>query len=172
MVQRTGTEAAARIGLLMPLGGACSVVRFFCPIHAFFEEMGAYRHAAIVDVGAGQGHVTDALIAHGFDAIGIDVRTDGASPSVLTANALAFNYARGSVGLFCRPCHSSLFVEPAIDRMIACGVSAVVYVGKHRSVKVDVGRHRKKFRMRGVVGVERERFYVWNVDRTAKVKRF
>lgn len=160
MVQRT--SAAASIGLLLPLGGACSPVRFFCPLHAFFAAMHAYRHATIVDVGAGQGHVTDALLAHGFDAVGIDVRTDGASSSVRLVNALAFDYPAGSVGLFCRPCHSALFVEPVIDRMIARDVAAIVYVGKATSVKGDVGRHRKKFHMHGVVGVERERMYVFN----------
>jgi hypothetical protein len=164
MVQRARTGAAS-IGLLLPLGGACSPVRFFCPLHAFFAAMCAYRHATIVDVGAGQGHVTDALIAHGFDAVGIDVRTDGASSSVQLANALAFDYPAGSVGLFCRPCHSALFVEPTIDRMVACDVSAIVYVGKWKSAGSDLGRHRKKFKLAGVVGVERERLYVWNIRR-------
>ena len=46
----------------MPLGGPCPTMRFFVPTGAFFEAMKAFRGMDIVDVGAGRGHVTIALV--------------------------------------------------------------------------------------------------------------
>lgn len=132
----------------MPLGGPCPTMRFFVPTGAFFEAMKAFRGMDIVDVGAGRGHVTIALRAHGHDrVIPIDVRPDGAECKVFCANAATFSYPAGSVALLARPCHGIGLVEPAIRRALESGVAWVLYVGAAKNIGHDTGRYRRRFRV-------------------------
>jgi hypothetical protein len=145
-----------------PLGGECSSMTFFQPSASFLAAMEAFRGLDIIDVGAGRGQVTSALKARGHDVVAIDIRPDGAETKVHCANAVTFSYPPGAVGLFCRPCHSDYFVEPAIERMLECDVSAVVYVSMAKIDSVDLGRYRRYFRRAETnVSAAGETFYLW-----------
>ncbi len=146
-----------------PLCGRCTSMKFFAPMPAFYGAMQPFFGLDVIDVGAGQGHVVEGLRLHGHDAIGIDIRTDGAPFRVFQANAVTFSYPPGSVAMFCRPCHGDYFVEPAIQRMIECDVRAIIYVGLMKNVTSDLGTFRRRFRRAAMkVGVDGEAFYLFD----------
>lgn len=139
-----------------------AAMRFFEPNGAFFEAMQAFDGLEIVDVGAGQGHVAQALRDRGHDAMGIDLRGIGETEYPVTwGNARTFNFAAGSVVLICRPCHSD-FVESAVDRAIARDVSAILYVGFEGKVANDIGERFDEFRKfdSGPLGASGERLWI------------
>lgn len=154
------TDLRVLVSELTPVGGPCTPARFFEPTRAFFDAMQAFRGLDIFDIGAGQGHVTEALVAEGHHAIGLDIRADGAR-SVIEANAADFPYPAGAIGLFCRPCHGAYFVEPAIEQLIDRDAAAILYVGFAKNLS-DLGRHRQRFRRAAVkVGADRESLWIW-----------
>jgi hypothetical protein len=127
--------------------------------------MTRFRGRLIIDVGAGQGHVTQALGDRGHAAVGIDVRTDGSYAPVLCANGSRFPYPVGCVVLFCRPCHG-VFVESSITRAVQCGAWTVLYAGLRANVCGDLGWYRRRFKRADVVGQKGEFLYEWEkVDR-------
>lgn len=122
--------------------------RFFEPTEAFLawaaENAG---DRGVTDVGAGQGHVADALVRRGVKSLAIDLRgSDGELPLVVPADGTAFRYPPGSVAMICRPCHGE-FPSLVVRRAVECGVHAVWYVGLPKNVAADLYGFRSRFKV-------------------------
>lgn len=127
--------------------GPCAS-RFFEPTEAFLAWAAENaRDRGVTDVGAGQGHVAEALAQRGVKSLAIDLRgSDGELPLVLPADGTTFHYPRGSIAMLCRPCHGE-FPSLAVKRAVECGVSAVWYVGLPKNAANDLHGFRSRFKI-------------------------
>lgn len=121
----------------------------------------------IYDIGCGTGNTASMLAKTGMKVTAIDLapRTESEF-DVTKADSTQHQFEKGSVLLFCRPCHNG-FVEKTLTKGIMCGVADIVYVGLTTNLQDDLGSLCDRFTKRrvGVVGHSDER--VWNL----KVKR-
>jgi len=126
------------IWALAPMGFTMGEFRWFKPTQAFFDHMEQFQGRSIYDVGAGQGHVTRALLYLGHQARALDLcYRDGQCVDIMIANGVLYRYPPGSVVLLCRPCHGP-FVESVVERARECGCD-VLYVGLERNGEGDLG---------------------------------
>lgn len=125
--------------------------------------MEAYRGLTIYDVGAGQGHVAEALRARGHEIIAIDISERDGARLVFIANGVTEPYEAGSVVMLCRPCHG-WFAEAVVKQAARCRAAHVLYVGKPKNRRADLGRYSRLFRVvKGLVaGQAGESMAVWN----------
>ena len=141
--------------------------KFFEPKVKFLDWMKAqFLGRLIYDIGAGQGHVTEALREHGLTVTPLDSSDHmNRTIHVLRMDAMAFAYAPGSVAMFCRPSHGG-FVETSILQAVECGVGTILYVGLTKNADDDLGRFRRRFKLVSrKVGNQDEN--VWRWDRAA-----
>lgn len=134
-------ERDRRAGLMLP------DQIFFQPKKEFLTYMKKhFRLRMIYDVGAGKGHVTQALRKAGLKHLRpIDMNPrDAAVVPVLHADATDHPFKSHSLVMLCRPCHGS-FVYDTITRAIERKAD-VMYVGLTKNVKHDLGDYYRKFK--------------------------
>ena len=121
------------------------------------------RH--VYEVGCGVGNTASMLAKAGLHVTAIDLqpRTESEFP-VVRGDSTQHQFEKGSVLLFCRPCHNG-FVEKTLSRGILCGVADIVYVGLTKNLQDDLGSLHDRFAKRriGVVGHSDERVWELNV---------
>ena len=120
---------------------------FFRPTTRFVRWMKTnHGKQHIYDVGCGVGNVSKLLAQAGLRVTGIDLepRAESVFP-VTQANSTEYRFEKGSVVMFCRPCHENGFVRGTILRALNCGVRAIVYVGLDRNVRYDLGGYYREF---------------------------
>ena len=148
------------------LGRSLPAIKFFEPKPKFLAWMKReYPEALIYDVGAGCGHVAEALRKKGLKVLGLDIheREGETGSRVLVADGETYSYEAGSVVMVCRPCHGE-FMERVIERAILCKASAILYVGLEKNVEIDLGRHMAKFTMAlPGAGLEDEKVWTWRL---------
>jgi len=103
---------------------------FFQPTAKFIRWMKAhYGDQHIYDVGCGTGNTASMLAKAGLHVTALDLEPRTESQyDVIKADSTEYQFEKGSVLLFCRPCHNG-FVEKTLSRGILCGVADIVYVG-------------------------------------------
>lgn len=121
-------------------------LRFFEPNDSFLDWITRRANGRIIiDAGCGEGHVTEALIARGEKAIGVDLNPrDGQNDYVVLMDARDFNYPKGSLVMFARPCHSD-WVVGAIEQAVAYDASEILYVGFAKNLRSDLGAWAEQF---------------------------
>jgi hypothetical protein len=149
--------------------------RYFHPTPVFVRWMKAkFNGKLIFDVGSGIGHVAKALAQAGLRVTAIDLEPRIESEfHVIKADSTKYVFERGSVLLFCRPCHNG-FVERTVAKAIGSRVAAIVYVGLTKNLEDDLGSLHDRFTKRrvGMVGHSDERVWDLNVGRLrASVRR-
>ncbi len=143
------------------LGMELPSLKFFEPTPAFFGCMHKLKHLSVYDVGAGCGHVGQALREQGLDVTALDTCRREAQVGVLIDDGTTYDYPKDCVVMLCRPCHG-YFPNGVLERAVECDVRVVVYVGKPKNASADLGRFRKMFRRTAQrVGKEQEGFYCW-----------
>lgn len=146
---------------------------FFNPKKSFLSFMARkFAKQFIFDVGAGVGHVAEALSKtkkfKKVFAIDMLEREGGSAFPVYMADAASFPYPSGCIVMLCRPCHGS-FVETVIDQAIECKAGAIVYVGLGRNVKTDLGMHYSKFKkVASNVGRDKENIWLSTLAKKGK----
>lgn len=124
--------------------------RFFEPRESFlgYVKMIAKHAVCVYDVGAGQGHVAEALIEVGVAVVALDIapRDGRGEIPVVHANGATYPYARGSVVMLCRPSHGP-FASAVVDQAIRCGASAVLYVGLPKNRRADLDDFARRFKL-------------------------
>lgn len=145
-------------------------MRFFEPAPAFLAWAQAnLKGSHVFDVGAGEGHVTDALAGRGLRVTALDLYP----PEVLVGHAMyadgtLFPYPPDTTVMLCRPCHGG-FPEVVVRRAKACGVAQILYVGLPRNVVGDLGPLRRKFRVVLTnAGKAGEKVWRWQLRDTTK----
>lgn len=118
---------------------------FFDPRREFWDwlDTPGLRYRQIIDVGAGTGHLTDQLIARGYEAIGIDLFPRvNTSLNVQQADATKYEYDKDAynegapVVLICRPCHDGFAEQAAMQAIKHCEAS-VYYIGLDSNLEND-----------------------------------
>lgn len=135
---------------------------FFEPTDAFFAALAPFKSQAIVECGAGMGHVTKAAQAQGFNMRAIDlVRRKGQWKKVEIADAELQPYSPELWPLMCRPDHSG-WVYDVLERALTRGAQAL-YVGLDRNLEQDLGEYVGRERLRVPdVGEEGEMLLVFD----------
>lgn len=150
----------------MMLGRSLPALKFFEPKPRFLAWMKReYPETLIYDVGAGCGHVAEALQKKGLLVLGLDIHERGGTEGcpVLIADGETYSYEAGSVVMLCRPCHGE-FAERVVERAITCKASTILYVGLEKNVKMDLGRYAKKFKLSlKDAGLEGEKIWTWTM---------
>lgn len=147
------------------LGGTLPPIKFFEPTARFLRWMkDTYRNEIVYDVGAGVGHVAQALSKRGIKVLGIDIsyRESTNLSQVLIADGESYKYLPDAVVMLCRPCHGQ-FTGEVIAQALRCKVAAVLYVGLERNVEADLGVYRDGFTP-VLTGAGREGECVWVGD--------
>ncbi len=112
-------------------------------IASYVEEWPGF----LIDCGAGEGHLTEALVADGLSVIAIDVRPDG--DLVLQRDATggldgevlgvkAWTWSAGMIPVIARPCHGG-FASRVLKAAQAAGCVRALYIGKAENVADDLG---------------------------------
>lgn len=143
----------------LPLPG----IKFFEPRTCFIRWMRErFAGLPVFDIGAGVGHVSDALTRAGFDCTALDlILRDNIEFPVQLANSVSYQYPADAVLLFCRPCHND-FVRATITQGLRCGVRHFIYVSKPANAPCDLSHYRGVFRwVKRNVGSEKESIYLW-----------
>lgn len=156
------SKIASSTAGLMQLGGTLPNIKFFEPKPKFSKWMvEAFGKKQIYDVGCGVAHVARILSDAGMDVTAIDANyRDAEELEVEIADATTYNYARNSVVLLARPCHG-FFTENVIEQALIKGVSAIIYAGKTKNARSDLGEHYKNFKKElSFAGKERENVWV------------
>jgi len=114
--------------------------RFFEPLPKFITWCKeTYPDAQWVDMGAGQGHVTQALRKAGLDALAIDLflaESDAVIDDISKMDAAMFPFFAGHIGLICRPCRGE-WIHASIIKAVEADCP-VVYVGKDSHFDEDL----------------------------------
>lgn len=141
---------------------------FFRPTPLFVRWMKArFSGQLIYDLGSGMSHVAKALAEAGLRVTAIDLQPRTESEfDVIKADGTQYQFEKGSVLLFCRPCHNG-FVEKTLTKGIMCGVADIVYVGLTKNLEDELGPIHDRFTKRriGMVGHSDERVWDLNVKR-------
>jgi hypothetical protein len=89
---------------------------FFQPTPKFVQWMKAHHgNKHIYDVGAGMGNVSNMLAKAGLRVTAIDLEPRSVSEfDVIKADSTEYPFEKGSVLMFCRPCHDHDFVRNTI----------------------------------------------------------
>lgn len=142
-------------------------MKFFTPTRAFLDWIASPRlRSLIYDVGAGEGHVFEALRAKGIQVLAIDLYPGG--DLVLAGDGTTYRYYPGTTVMLCRPCHG-LFVYHVIQQAVLCEVGRVVYVGLDKNVEGDLDDYLPKFKMvLNDAGEDGEKVWVWEMKRREK----
>jgi hypothetical protein len=114
---------------------------FFRPTRVFVRWVKAhYGKKHIYEVGCGVATVSNMLAKAGMHVTALDLhsRIQSEYPA-LRGDSTEHPFDKGSVVMFCRPCHEGGFVRETILNAMTCGVMAVVYVGLDRNVRHDLG---------------------------------
>lgn len=158
-----------RLLAAQPQGSTLPALRFFEPKPSFTNFMRSrFSGQLIYDIGAGCGHVAEALAMAGLNITAFDLshRANAWFP-VEIGNAITWNYEPGSVAMFCRPCHG-VFVEASIERLRHFGVSTVIYAGLAHNVDADLGIFRRYFKcVLTHAGRDNESVYIWQIPESA-----
>lgn len=112
---------------------------FFKPNANWWVMMAAHpwlRYRELVDVGAGMGHLTDALVDRGYTCRGIDHNTrEGQSALVENVNAEDLYLTWDECAIIARPCHG-IGLDLILKQLV--GTCEVLYVGLDRNVEDDL----------------------------------
>ena len=137
---------------------------FFLPNDRFFAwaDKNLFRDM-VFDVGAGKGHVTDALALRGISVLGLDPY-GRAGRHVMLRDGTDFDYPSGATTvMLCRPCHGD-FVARVIERAAERDVERVLYVGLERNLDRDLQDRRHRFVLRETsVGDDGENIWEWRM---------
>jgi hypothetical protein len=150
--------------------------KYFQPTANFNRWMTAqFGGNPVYDLGSGMGHVAKALAKAGLRVTAIDLapRTESEFDVIKADSTQQYQFEKGSVLLFCRPCHNG-FVEKTLTKAIMCGVADIVYVGLTKNLEDDLGSLHERFAKRriGMVGHSDEQVWDLNVKRLrASVRR-
>jgi hypothetical protein len=150
---------------LTKLGSALPSLKFFEPKPNFVKWMkDSFGRKNIFDCGCGTGHVAKMLSAAGMKVTAIDSNhRDTEEFDVEIADATVYAYPSGSVVMLARPCHG-FFTEAVVEQAAIRGVSAVVYIGKTKSVKDDLRENYRDFKKElTMAGKEHENVWVWRI---------
>jgi hypothetical protein len=138
---------------------------FFRPTRVFVRWMKANHSGKhIYDIGCGVAKVSNMLAKAGMHVTALDLhpRIQSEYP-VLRGDSTEHPFDKGSVVMFCRPCHEGGFVRQTILNALKCGVRAVVYVGLERNVRHDLGGYYPKFVKRRVAGIGHADEHIWEM---------
>jgi hypothetical protein len=138
---------------------------FFRPTGVFVRWMKANHSGKhIYDIGCGVAKVSAMLSKAGMHVTAIDLhpRIQSEYP-VLRGDSTEHPFDKGSVVMFCRPCHEDGFVRETILNALKCGVRAVVYVGLERNVRHDLGGYYPKFVKRRIRNIGHADELVWEM---------
>jgi SAM-dependent methyltransferase len=113
---------------------------FFRPTPLFVRWMKTHHSGQhVFDVGCGTGNTASMLAKAGMKVTALDLEPRMESEfDVIKADATEYAFEKGSVLLFCRPCHNG-FVEKTLTKGIMCGVADIVYVGLTNNLQFDLG---------------------------------
>jgi len=138
---------------------------FFRPTRRFAKWMKAHHSGRrVYEVGCGVGNTASMLAKAGVHVTAIDLEPRIKSEfDVIKADGTGYAFEKGSVLLFCRPCHDHDFVRNTILRGLCRGVRAVVYVGLQRNVRADLGGYFKKFVQRRIAGIGHSDERIWEM---------
>lgn len=156
------TPKAVSLAGLTPLGGTLPYVKFFEPKPKFAKWMTkTFGRKQIYDCGCGVGHVAKCLRDAGMKVTAIDANyRDASAVEVEIADATTYAYPSGSVVMLARPCHG-FFSEGVIEQALIRGVAAIVYVGKAKNVRDDLGDNYRNFKKEmDFAGKEREGVWI------------
>lgn len=118
-------------------------MRFFEPTARFLDWAAAnLRGRALFDVGAGDGHVAQALSAVGLSVTALDILPSGSA--VLRVDGTVFPYPTGCTVMICRPCHGD-FPRAVVQQATTRRVAQVLYCGLRRNVRGDLSDVRARF---------------------------
>jgi hypothetical protein len=138
---------------------------FFRPTGVFVRWMkGHHGNKHIYEVGCGVATVSNMLAKAGMHVTALDLhpRIQSEYP-VLRGDSTEHPFDKGSVVMFCRPCHEGGFVRQTILNALKCGVRAVVYVGLERNVRYDLGGYYPKFVKRRIRNIGHADELVWEM---------
>ena len=142
--------------------------KFFEPTKTFVSVMGKkFGKRLIYDVGAGMGHVANALSkSKKFkNVVALDMNARiGAEFKIKMVDATSYGFSPLGVVMFCRPCHG-LFVNDAIDNALECGVKDIVYVGLEKNVSDDLGDYFSEARQLKTRKIGSEEEKIWIIRR-------
>jgi hypothetical protein len=139
---------------------------FFRPTRAFLRWMNANHSGKhIYDLGCGVAKVSNMLAKAGMHVTALDLQPREKSEflPIVKADSTEYAFEKGSVLMFCRPCHDHDFVRSTILRGLCCGVRTVVYVGLQRNVRADLGGYYPKFVRRRVAGIGQADEHIWEM---------
>ena len=112
---------------------------FFSPTPKFWtwlEQQEWLRWQQFWDIGAGMGHLTEAMVKSGRECIGVDICTrPSQSALVRIEDATQLNYDQDDCLLIARPSHGG-FVEGVLRH--AAGQAEVLYIGLERNLDCDL----------------------------------
>jgi SAM-dependent methyltransferase len=123
-----------------------------------------YSGKHIYEVGCGIGNTASMLAKAGMNVTAIDLEPRTESEfDVIKADSTEYAFEKGSVLMFCRPCHDHDFVRNTILRGLTCGVRAIVYVGLQRNVRADFWGYYKKFSKRRIANIGHADERIWEM---------
>lgn len=113
---------------------------FFKPTQEFLDFVYYFEgeHRGIVEIGAGNGHLSKILAERGLKVLAIDIieRENSEFPVVLL-DATTMSYSPLMLPIVARPCHGE-WVELAIRKAFAGGVKNFIYVGLEKNFETDL----------------------------------
>ncbi len=112
---------------------------FFSPTPKFWtwlEQQEWLRWQKFWDIGAGMGHLTEAMVKSGRECVGVDkYARPSQSPLVRIEDATQLNYGPDDCLIIARPCHGE-FVGGVLCH--AAGQAEVLYIGLERNIDLDL----------------------------------